>query len=71
MSVTSPQTVLTPDLESACLQLDAIAALLQCADPERWDSLARPGPDGLAAVLFRVGAEMRAGAADLVRRTAA
>jgi hypothetical protein len=58
---------LPPQLESACLQIDALAALLQCTDPDSWESLARPGPAGLAALLFRIGAEMRSGVEDLAR----
>lgn len=67
MPVPASQPGLPPQLESACLQLDALAALLQCTDCESWESLARPGAGGLAALLFRIGAEMRSGAEDLLQ----
>lgn len=61
---------LPPALASACLQLDTLAALFNCIDPEKWESLARPEPDGLAALLFGVGAQMRMGVEDLAKLAA-
>lgn len=44
--------------------LEALAAMLQCVDPQRWDSLARPHAAGLAAIVHLLVGELAAGLAE-------
>jgi hypothetical protein len=71
MSETPVPPALPPALEAGLLQLHTLAALMQCADAAAWETLGRPGPDGLAALLFSIGADVRSGAEDLAKRKAA
>ena len=65
MSAMSTTTRLPTAIELPLLELETLAALLSCADLEKWDSLGRPSPRGLSALLFRTAAGIETGLDEL------
>lgn len=45
--------------------LDGLGALLNCADPAAWASLARPGAPQLARIVYAIRGKLDEGMADL------
>ena len=62
MGVCVLPSVSTPDPQHAAARalghLETLAALLACADPRRWDTMARPSAEGLGALLFHIHGEL-------------
>lgn len=58
MTATTMPTQRPAELASAVLQLETIAALLSCQDPERSRSLGGPSARGVAALVFRATADL-------------
>jgi hypothetical protein len=61
MSSSYESSIPPAQLSRACAALAALGALLACADPSVWNSLARPLAADLAQLMFTLHGEVTAG----------
>lgn len=59
-------TVVVAEITRSLANLSALGQLLNCVDPSRWNSLARPSAEGIAGLVLTAHAEVHAAVSEVV-----